>query len=59
MNIVSVVKKAALPVVKIWDKHDSTILTATTIVATGAAVVFAIKDGPKCQKILREKNKDN
>lgn len=58
MNIVSVVKKAALPVAKIWDKHDSTILTATTIVATGAAVVFAIKDGPKCQKILKEKKEE-
>lgn len=58
MSIVSVVKKAALPVARIWDKHDSTILTAVTIVSTGAAVVFALKDGPKCERILREKKEE-
>lgn len=58
MSIVTVVKKAALPIASIWDKHDSTILTAATIASTAAAVIFALKDGPKCEKILREKKEE-
>lgn len=55
MNVLALARKATVPVLKVWDKHDSTILTAVTIAATGAAVIFALKDGPKCEKILKEK----
>lgn len=58
MNVIALAKRAAAPALRIWDKHDSTILTTVTIVATGAAVVFALKDGPKCEKILREKKEE-
>lgn len=58
MNVLALAKRAAAPALRIWDKHDSTILTTVTIVATGAAVVFALKDGPKCEKILREKKEE-
>lgn len=58
MNLVSLARKVTVPVIRVWDKHDSTILTAVTIAATGAAVVFALKDGPKCEKILREKKEE-
>jgi len=55
MNIVSVVKSASKPALRFWNKHDSTILTGVTLVASTAAVVFALRDGPKCERILREK----
>ena len=55
MNVLALARKATVPVLRVWDKHDSTILTAVTIAATGAAVIFALKDGPKCEKILKEK----
>lgn len=56
MNVVSVVKNAGRPVLKIWNKHDGAILTGVTLVSSTAAVVFALRDGPKCERILREKN---
>jgi hypothetical protein len=58
MNIVSVVKNASKPALRFWNKHDSTILTGVTLVASTAAVVFALRDGPKCERILREKKEE-
>lgn len=58
MNLLTLSKHAALPLIRLWDKHDSTILTATTIIATGAAVAFALRDGPKCQQILKQKKEE-
>jgi hypothetical protein len=58
MNIVSVVKNASKPAVRFWNKHDSTILTGVTLIASTAAVVFALRDGPKCERILREKKEE-
>lgn len=56
MNVVSVVKNAGTPALRFWNKHDSTILTGITLVSSGAAVIFALRDGPKCERILREMN---
>lgn len=59
MDFMQAVKVSANTAVKVprkvWNKHDSGILTAITIIATGAAVYFALKDGPKARKILDEK----
>ena len=54
MNVVSAVKNAGTPALRFWNKHDSTILTGITLVSSGAAVIFALRDGPKCERILRE-----
>lgn len=43
---------------KVWRKHDSGILTAVTIVSSGLAVYFALKDGPKAKKILDQKREE-
>lgn len=58
MNLATVGRSAVVPLLRLWDKHDSTILTAATIAATGAAVIFALKDGPKCEQILRQKKEE-
>ena len=58
MGIVTVVKKASKPAVKFFNKHDSTILTGITLASSTAAVIFALRDGPKCEKILKEKREE-
>ncbi len=58
MNPLTIIKSSTLPLKKFWKAHDSGILTGVTIVATGLAVVFALQDGPKCERILREKKEE-
>lgn len=39
-------------------RHDSAILTGVTIVGTLSAVYFAIRDTPKCERLLDELNEE-
>lgn len=47
-----------LKVVKWLASHSEIILTGVSIGGTVAAVYFALKDGPKCNKILEELNEE-
>lgn len=58
MDALATVESAALPAKKFIRHHDSGILTAVTMGATAAAVYFALKDGPKCEKILQKKREE-
>lgn len=58
MSIITALTNASLPARRFVGKHDSTILTVITMTATGAAVFFALKDGPKAKKILDAKKKE-
>lgn len=58
MDVLATVNSAALPAKKFIKHHDSGILTVVTMGATAAAVYFALKDGPKCEKILQQKREE-
>lgn len=51
--------KISGPVLRVWKEHDTAILTAVTMAASGAAVVFALQDGPKCREILAKKRAED
>lgn len=55
MDFMQAVNHSTLPVKKFAVKHDSAILTLVSMTATAGAAYFAFKDGPKAEKILREK----